>query len=491
MRRFLATLFAVLALAGTAAAQVPPPTLPANTVYGRLGVGPGPGQAIPFATFLQQLGSPIAPAASILGNTTASAVASTPFAINAMTARGAPDASNDKLVIFNAATGTLQSITPGQIATAATAGVSSLWGLTGALGTTVSKTTTYAAATTDCGGTIFLGGTAFYTLTVGAPAGFATTCRIEVVNTDTTRGKRYTISSGDNAILWPLQSFVLIRNGASWNYLIRPPLRWPVSSQTVFVDSGAGSDTNDCLVAGAGACATSAQAMTNISSSFDNQGSIKIKWGCAGPPCTYTTNFIAQGYVGSGTMVLEGDTVTPDNVVMSCAAGCGGGAQFAIQCTNSNLTGVWTIQGFKTASAGAGVHGMINACPATNLFFNTMDFGTLNAASHVACNAPGASVQSNGTYTISGAATHFGDIEDGCVAHFVSGVGTVTGTPAFTSFLFAHGLAVIGTTASNFSGGATGVRCASDFNSVIDTAATSGSLPGNSACTSAFGGIVF
>lgn len=49
MRRIIATL--LLLLAGTVAtAQVPfPQTLPANTVYGRLGIGPGPGQAIPFS----------------------------------------------------------------------------------------------------------------------------------------------------------------------------------------------------------------------------------------------------------------------------------------------------------------------------------------------------------------------------------------------------------------------------------------------------------
>lgn len=40
-------------IAAPAAAQVPnfPQTLPANTVVGRLGIGPGPAQAIPFATF--------------------------------------------------------------------------------------------------------------------------------------------------------------------------------------------------------------------------------------------------------------------------------------------------------------------------------------------------------------------------------------------------------------------------------------------------------
>lgn len=55
IRRVIAAL--MLLLAGTVAtAQVPfPQTLPANTVYGRLGIGPGPGQAIPFLTLGNQL----------------------------------------------------------------------------------------------------------------------------------------------------------------------------------------------------------------------------------------------------------------------------------------------------------------------------------------------------------------------------------------------------------------------------------------------------
>lgn len=53
MRRTILALLAV-ALIAPAAAQVPT-TLPANTVVGRLGIGSGPAQAIPFATLSAQL----------------------------------------------------------------------------------------------------------------------------------------------------------------------------------------------------------------------------------------------------------------------------------------------------------------------------------------------------------------------------------------------------------------------------------------------------
>jgi len=55
MKRAILACLALLCLVATAAAQSFPLTLPASTVYGRLGIGTGPGQAIPFSTLGQQL----------------------------------------------------------------------------------------------------------------------------------------------------------------------------------------------------------------------------------------------------------------------------------------------------------------------------------------------------------------------------------------------------------------------------------------------------
>lgn len=350
---------------------------------------------------------------------------------------------------------------------------------------------------TDCGKTLQLGtgSTGQFTETLPSVSGFATTCKVTVVNGDTGRGKKLSgFPANVGAVLWPLQTVVVeIINGA-W---AAPQIsgRYVTTNATVFVDNGAGNDANDCLASGVGACATSTQAMTNIAKYFDNQGQIVIQWGCASPPCTYANvTFIAQAYVGSGYIILQGDTTTPDNVVMSCTSGSCGSAPGSIfnfiQSNTRTTAGNWFVQGFKITSSVSGINGIFGQGASAWVAFNSIDFGIMNNGSHVACIAPSA-LQSNGNFTISGNATHFADIEDGCVAHFVNGVGTLTGTPAFTSFLFAHGVSVIGTTASNFSGSATGIKCNSDFNAIIDTAATSASLPGNSACTFSNGGIVF
>lgn len=54
----LAALGFLLGAALPVHAQTPPPTFPANTVWGRTGIGPGPGQAIPFATLQTDISGP-------------------------------------------------------------------------------------------------------------------------------------------------------------------------------------------------------------------------------------------------------------------------------------------------------------------------------------------------------------------------------------------------------------------------------------------------
>lgn len=98
MRRLIAAFLVLLGLA-PAAAQSPsfPQTLPANTVVGRLGVGPGPAQAIPFSRLITALDSINGPGSSTVGNVavwdnlTGSSLANTggTASINLSTASGA------------------------------------------------------------------------------------------------------------------------------------------------------------------------------------------------------------------------------------------------------------------------------------------------------------------------------------------------------------------------------------------------------------------
>ncbi len=72
-------------------------------------------------------------AATLRGNPTASTANVQDFTIQGLTARGTPDATNDKIPLYDAAATSIKYVTPSQIAAAAGAGVTSLGGQAGAV----------------------------------------------------------------------------------------------------------------------------------------------------------------------------------------------------------------------------------------------------------------------------------------------------------------------------------------------------------------------
>ena len=351
--------------------------------------------------------------------------------------------------------------------------------------------------TTDCWKTVQegTGSTGFFSVTLPAVTGFPAGCRVLIKNGDSASGKRLIgFPSDAYSKLYPLQAIeVQIVNGA-WVTTRKPP-RWQITANTTFyLNKDSGTDTNDCLSTGA-ACATSAQIMTDVAQAVDNQATLTFQWGCAATPCTFTDlPFLAKNYVGSGQIVLQGDTTTPDNYVMTCSAACVTGLfRFSSGSSTNYLAGIWTVQGFKTTTSVAGIYAIfLGSTMGVHVYFQNMDFGSLsNTGASLGCSQQG-QINDLGNYTISGNAGYFADIEDGCILHLTSGTGTLTGTPAFSQvFLYSHGAgAIIGTNSAQFSGAATGKRCAADLLALIDTAGTSASLPGNSACTATSGAYV-
>lgn len=109
MRKIILGLLAVLAL-GTVAGDAQQ-TLPPNTVVGRLGIGPGPSQAIPFATLAGALGvvgvtgppTTVAGQVATWANTTGTVLNSTPAA----QARGSGFLNIDSATAFGDTNGTI------------------------------------------------------------------------------------------------------------------------------------------------------------------------------------------------------------------------------------------------------------------------------------------------------------------------------------------------------------------------------------------------
>jgi microcystin-dependent protein len=246
-------------------------------------------------------------AATLFGNPTASTANLQSFTIQGLTARGAPSANNDKLPIYDNAAGTIKFVTPGQIAAAATSGISTLNGLVGGVsvlagtnlqesvsspnitlstGGTNIQTTSYTIATTDCGKTVQMGTgtTTPQTITLPAVTGFAEGCTVTVKNGDTNAtdtGAGMLLSgfpagfTSTQLMLWPSQTGeVQVMNGA-WSAR-RFPGRLLLPSAAVFnvySDFTNGNDANDCLAIGTGrACKTAEHALYLACNNFDFAG---------------------------------------------------------------------------------------------------------------------------------------------------------------------------------------------------------------------------
>lgn len=108
-------------------------------------------------------------AATLKGNPTGSTGAVSDFTIQGLTARGAPDAANDRMLIWDAAAGTFKYVTPQQVASAGVAGVASLNGQTGALALAIvpQGRLTLTSGTPVMGSSVAGASTIYYTPYVG------------------------------------------------------------------------------------------------------------------------------------------------------------------------------------------------------------------------------------------------------------------------------------------------------------------------------------
>lgn len=90
-------------------------------------------------------------AATFKGNPTAGLANEQDFTIQGLSARGVPDAANDKIPLFDNATGSIKYVTPGQIASAGVAGVASYNNLTGIVSANISDRTVFVSVSGNDG----------------------------------------------------------------------------------------------------------------------------------------------------------------------------------------------------------------------------------------------------------------------------------------------------------------------------------------------------
>lgn len=233
---------------------------------------------------------------------------------------------------------------------------------------------------------------------------------------------------------------------------------------TVYI-STTGNDTTGNGTAGA-PWATLQHAYNTIQNNYDLNGHQATIQMAAG---TYTNglNAVLPCTGQSSYVIIQGDTVTWDNVILNTVG---------IQATQSAYL---LVQGMKiTPGSNYALYVADNA----SIFFQDIDFGAATGT-QLFCNSTGVLAQAGG-YTISGGAQIHG-ASSGNLS--LQGPVTLTGTPNF-SVAYANSIncARVDFTGASFTGSATGPRYLAAANGVIQSGGNT--LPGNSAGSTATGG---
>lgn len=267
-------------------------------------------------------------------------------------------------------------------------------------------------------------------------------------------------------------------DGAVWRWLKPGGYREKLTANRTYYVRTDGNDSNDGLInSSGGAFLTIQKAVDVIAETLDIAGyTVTVQVGDG----TYTGSVTLKNVVGfatPGNLVIQGNSVTPSNVVISTTSA---------NCFNaSNISTVWDVKDMKLQTTTAGICLSISAA---TLRFGNLDFGatpTTGANSHISVGGNG-NATAIGNYTISGSTARHWRVIPG-VLTVQNRTITLTGTPNFaTQFALASRLSLIQCDGNTYSGSGTGTRYLAELNSVIFS--NGGTLPGNAAGSTATGG---
>jgi hypothetical protein len=255
--------------------------------------------------------------------------------------------------------------------------------------------------------------------------------------------------------------------------------RTQLIANTSFYVTPTGNDSTGTGTSGA-PWATIQHAFNVLAGSYDLAGFVaKIKLNATG---TYAGATQSVPWVGGGSanVVVEGDTATPSNTLISdsvvCLAAEGTGCGFTYQYLKTTSTGNFGINGGDGASLIQGPGVIHGACTSGNqIGLNRNATLVKNATDNIAA----------------GAVAHLYIHDNASLEYSPSVVTTLTGTPAFSGAfaIVQDNASLFLDTGSSFSGAATGTRYSLSTNGVINTGGGGASfIPGSVSGTSASGG---
>ena len=192
---------------------------------------------------------------------------------------------------------------------------------------------------------------------------------------------------------------------------------------------------------------------------------------------TYTENIVLRPFGGPGAAVVQGNSGTPANVIVTSTTG--NTLYFSQQ-------GYYILRHFEVRStAGAGFYAQNGAV----ISFTNIRFGTCGLQQARA--EYGATISASGNYSIVGGAQIHAYTVFAATFTASGRTITLTGTPAFsTAFASANVNANTSFTSCTFSGSATGARYSAYALGCVHTAtANANFLPGNAAGSTSNGGV--
>lgn len=247
------------------------------------------------------------------------------------------------------------------------------------------------------------------------------------------------------------------------------------ANRTYYVRTDGADANNGLSNTSAGAFLTIQKAWNTIVAVDLNGFTATIKLGNTG---TFTAGLAATVSPVGGDVIIEGDTTTPANTVLSTATNA-----INIACAANVTTRHFKVQ----ATSG---YALLTSHPAARITIdNGMNFGPCSGGSHMGA-LPGLFKLTSKSYAISGGAVCHMAANLGGFFDFVSPIVTLTGTPAFSYvFAYADTNAAISCFGATFTGVATGSRYASVLNGVIKTSGGGAAyFPGSAVGSTASGG---
>lgn len=246
------------------------------------------------------------------------------------------------------------------------------------------------------------------------------------------------------------------------------------TSKTVYVRTD-GNDANDGSANDAAHAWLTIQRAVNIISTYiiPTGVTVTIQVGDG----TYVENVILHRFAGGGAVIVNGNTGTPANVVVTGN----------VRATENSVG--YSVQAFRVAPSSGGSALLIDRKAIMTMGTGMIIAGTVTTA-HIVVNSDGY-LRISGNYTVASSAPSHWYVTRGSVLEITTSITmTITGTPAWSSaFLSADTGASVVPYGLTVSGSSTGVRYSIALNAVCQTFGGGASyLPGNSAGSTSTGG---